>query len=84
MPDDSPNRAVAREVRPTMKLTAVYEQVPGGFVAFVEEWCATTAQGTTLEEARQNLRDAFDLTINANRLMSQWRVKGKTVFREPF
>ena len=84
MPDDSPNHAVAREARPTMKLTAVFEPVPGGFVAFVEEWCATTAQGATLEEARQNLRDAFDLTLNANRLMSQWRVKGKTVFREPF
>ena len=84
MPDDSPNHAAAREARPTMKLTAVFEQVPGGFIAFVEEWCATTAQGATLEEARQNLRDAFDLTINANRLMSQWRVKGMTVFREPF
>ena len=67
-----------------MKLTAVYERVPGGFVAFLEEWCGTTARGTTLDEARENLRDAVDLTINANRLMSQWRIKGKEVVREPF
>jgi predicted RNase H-like HicB family nuclease len=84
MLDDLRDHAAVREARPTMKLTAVFEPVPGGFVAFVEEWCATTAQGATIEEARENLRDAFDLTINANRLMSQWRVKGKTVFREPF
>jgi|GraSoi_2013_60cm_1033757.scaffolds.fasta_scaffold525148_1 predicted RNase H-like HicB family nuclease len=84
MLDDLRNHAAAREGRQTMKLTAVFEPVPGGFVAFVEEWCATTAQGATIEEARENLRDAFDLTINANRLMSQWRVKGKNVFREPF
>ena len=67
-----------------IKLTAVYEKVPGGFVAFVEEWCATTAQGATIEEAREKLRDAFDTTIIANRLMSQWRIKGKEVVREPF
>ena len=84
MPDDFRIPGGGRETRPAMKLTAVFEQVPGGYVAFVEEWCATTAQGATLEEARDNLRDAFALTINANRLMSQWRVKGKNVFREPF
>jgi predicted RNase H-like HicB family nuclease len=67
-----------------IKLTAVYEQVPNGFVAFLEEWCGTTAQGATLEEARAKLRDAVDLTINANRLMAQWRIKGKQVLREPF
>lgn len=67
-----------------MKLTAVFERVPGGFVAFVEEWCGTTAQGATIEEARENLRDAFDITITANRLMAQWRIKGKEVVREPF
>ncbi len=67
-----------------MKLTAVFEKVPGGFVAFVEEWCGTSAQGATLEEARENLRDAFDITITANRLMAQWRIKGKEVVREPF
>jgi predicted RNase H-like HicB family nuclease len=85
MPDDIRYPAGVRATLPTMKLTAVFEQVPGGgYVAFVEEWCATTAQGATLEEARKNLRDAFDLTINANRLMSAWRVKGKNIFREPF
>ena len=67
-----------------IKLTALYERVPEGFIAFVEEWCGTTAQGATLEEARENLRDAFHLSINANRLMSQWLIKGKEVLREPF
>jgi predicted RNase H-like HicB family nuclease len=67
-----------------MKLTAVFEKVPGGFLAFFEEWGATTARGATLEEARENLRNAFDLSIHANRLMAQWRIQGKDVLREPF
>jgi predicted RNase H-like HicB family nuclease len=67
-----------------IKLTAVFEKVPDGFVAFFEEWGATTARGATLEEARANLRNAFDLSIHANRLMAQWRIQGKEVLREPF
>jgi predicted RNase H-like HicB family nuclease len=43
-------------------LTAVYEEVPtsegGGYVAYAEGLPGAISEGDTLEEARENLRDA--------------------------
>jgi predicted RNase H-like HicB family nuclease len=54
-----------------MTLTAVYEEVPesegGGYVAYAEELPGAITQGDTLEEARENLRDAIELLLEANR-----------------
>ena len=41
-----------------MKLTAVFEKVPEGYIAFVEELPGANAQGKTLDEARRNLTEA--------------------------
>jgi predicted RNase H-like HicB family nuclease len=38
-----------------MPLTAVFLEVPEGYVAFVEELPGANTQGATLEEARENL-----------------------------
>lgn len=54
-----------------MKLTAVFEKVPQGYIAFVEELPGANAQGKTLEEARRNLSEAVDLVIDANRRLSE-------------
>lgn len=67
-----------------MNLTAVFEKVPEGYIAFVEELPGANAQGATLEEARENLREAVELVIEANRQMSEELIKGKSVIREPF
>src|SRR6266566_4129966 len=40
----------------TMQLTAVFEKVPEGYIAFVEELPGANTQGATLEEARTNLK----------------------------
>jgi hypothetical protein len=37
----------------SMQLTAVYMQVPEGYIAFVEELPGANTQGATLEEARE-------------------------------
>jgi len=46
-----------------MTLTAVLEEVPasegGGYVAYAEELPGAISEGDTLEEARENLRDAI-------------------------
>lgn len=36
----------------TIELTAVYREVPEGFIAFVEELPGANSQGATLDEAR--------------------------------
>ena len=67
-----------------MQLTAVFVRVPeGGYVAFVEELPGANTQGSTLEEARANLREAVALVIEANRELVGESLQGQAVTREP-
>ena len=67
-----------------MKLTAVFQQVPEGYIAFVEELPGANTQAATLEEARENLREAVLLVLEANRELAERSLSGQTVTREPF
>jgi predicted RNase H-like HicB family nuclease len=67
-----------------VKLTAVFQQVPEGYIAFVEELPGANTQGETLEEARENLREAVELVLEANRELAEKSLQGRTVTREPF
>ncbi|MEJ5222501.1 MAG: type II toxin-antitoxin system HicB family antitoxin [Tepidiforma sp.] len=62
--------------------TAVYVRVPEGYVAFVEELPGVNTQGRTLDEARENLREALDLVIAANRELVAHELVGREVVRE--
>jgi predicted RNase H-like HicB family nuclease len=66
-----------------MQLTAVFVQVPeGGYVAFVQELPGANTQGATLEEARENLREAVALVVEANRELAEESLRGQAVTRE--
>jgi predicted RNase H-like HicB family nuclease len=67
-----------------MKLTAVFEKVPEGYIGFIEELPGANTQGATIEETRSNLKEAVELVLEANRLLSEESLKGKRVIREPF
>ena len=67
-----------------MELTAVFIPVPEGYIAFVEEIPGANTQGDTLEEARENLREAVALVLEANRELAEISIAGQTVSREPF
>jgi len=67
-----------------MTLTAVYQQVPEGYIAFVEELPGANTQAPTLEEARESLREAVELVLEANRLLAEEEIGGRDVIREPF
>jgi predicted RNase H-like HicB family nuclease len=67
-----------------MKFTAVFQQVPEGYIAFVEELPGANTQAATLEEARENLAEAVELVLEANRTLAEEMMKGKTVIRENF
>lgn len=66
-----------------MDLTAVYIEVPEGYVAFVEELPGANTQGATLEEARENLQEAVALIIEANRELAEKALAGQHVTKEP-
>ena len=66
-----------------LELTAVYRKAPeGGYVAFVEELPGANTQGETLEEAHQNLREAVELVLEANRALAEEDLGGAEVIRE--
>jgi predicted RNase H-like HicB family nuclease len=67
-----------------MQLTAVFIEVPEGYIAFVEELPGANTQGNTLEEARENLREAVELVLEANRELVELSLTGQNVKREPF
>jgi predicted RNase H-like HicB family nuclease len=65
-----------------MKLTAVFQKVAQGYVAFVEELPGANTQGLTLKEARENLHEAVLLVLEANKALAEKGLKGKQVRRE--
>ena len=65
------------------QLTAVFQNVPEGYIAFVEELPGANAQGSTIDEARANLREAIELVLEANRTLAEEGLRDKTVIREP-
>jgi predicted RNase H-like HicB family nuclease len=67
-----------------MSFTAVFIQVPEGYVGFVEEIPGANTQGATLEEARENLREAVALVLEANRELAERSLAGQDVTKEPF
>lgn len=54
-----------------LELTAVFRRVPLGYIAYVEELPGANTQGSTLEAARENLREAAALVIEANRALAE-------------
>ena len=67
-----------------MQLTAVFMQAPEGYIGFVEELPGANTQGQTLEEARENLKEAVRMVLEANRELAVRTIEGRTVSREPF
>ena len=63
-------------------LTAVFERVPEGFIAYVEELPGANTQGATLEDARANLQEAIELVLEAHRAVTEEDLRGRDVIRE--
>ena len=59
-----------------MPLTAVYQKVNEGYIAFIEELPSANTQGNTLDEARTNLIEAAEMVMDANRFLAEESIKG--------
>lgn len=66
------------------RFTAVFQKEGKWWIGFVEELPGANTQGRTLEEARQNLKEAVALIIEANRQLAERELEGKEVVREEF
>ncbi|RMF38121.1 MAG: type II toxin-antitoxin system HicB family antitoxin [Chloroflexi bacterium] len=65
-----------------IKLTAIYEREGDWWIGYVEELPGANAQGQTLEEVRESLKEAVQLIIEANRELTRRETKGKEVIKE--
>jgi len=64
------------------RFTAVFERDGDWWVGSVEELPGVNTQGRTLDEARENLRDAVAMVIAANRDLARRDAEGRDVIRE--
>ena len=63
-------------------MTAVFREFPEGYAAFVEELPGANSQGATLDEARENLKEAVEMVLQANRELAEESLRGAEVVRE--
>lgn len=64
------------------KFTAVFQQDGDWWMAYVEELPGANSQGRTLDEARENLKEAVTLVVEANRELAWHHAVGNEVIRE--
>ncbi len=62
--------------------TAVFEQDGDWWIGYVEELPGANTQGATLEEARENLKEAVTMVLEANRQLAEQELVGRNVIRE--
>jgi predicted RNase H-like HicB family nuclease len=65
-----------------LQVTAVFHQVPEGWIAWAQEISGAMTQGDTLDEARANLLEAVQLVVEANRAMHEELHADLPVIRE--
>ena len=63
--------------------TAVFERAGDVWIGYVEELPGANTQGATIDEARDNLKEAVELILEANRALARQATAGKSVIREP-
>jgi len=64
------------------KYTAVIRRIKGWYIGYVEELPGANTQGKTLKEVRENLREAIELILQANRVLLDKELRGKKTIRE--
>lgn len=64
------------------EFTAVYQKSGKWYIAWVEEIPGVNTQGASKKEARENLKEALALILEANRTITR-RDESKLLYREP-
>jgi predicted RNase H-like HicB family nuclease len=66
------------------KITAVYRKFEDFWVGFVEEIPGVNTQGKTLEETKENLKEALELVIQTNRELIEKEMPKDGIVKEEF
>jgi predicted RNase H-like HicB family nuclease len=65
------------------RYTGVFEQVGEWWIGHVEELPGCNVQERSLDEARESLKEAAQLIVQANRELARQESEGHDVLREP-
>jgi predicted RNase H-like HicB family nuclease len=65
------------------RYTGVFEQVGDWWTGYAEELPGCNVQERTLDEARESLKEAIQLVVQANRDLARLGAEGHAVLREP-
>ena len=65
-----------------VNVTAVFRKVPEGYIGYIEEIPGANTQGTTLEETRENLKEALKLVLETNREIAEKEIEKDEILRE--
>lgn len=65
-----------------MDFTAVYKKHKNWYLGWVEEIPGVNTQGKTLREAKENLKEALELILETNRILSRKLTMPGKVIRE--
>ena len=66
----------------TKKRVQIFQKVPEGYIAFVEELPGANTQAETLYQAIINLEEAIQLVLEANRFLAEEKLQGQDIIRE--
>lgn len=67
-----------------MKITCVFQKVPEGYIAFIEDIPGVNVQALTLQEAKKDLKSALEDILSVNREIAEESISSEKlhVFRE--
>ncbi len=65
------------------EFTAVYKKDGKWYLGWIEEIPGVNTQGRTLEETKENLKEALLLIIETNRILNKIEGFGRRIIREP-
>jgi predicted RNase H-like HicB family nuclease len=68
-----------KDIITELRLTAIYEEADeGGYIGYIAELPGANTQGETLDEVRENLLEAVQMILDANREESEKRLAKNT------
>ncbi len=62
--------------------SGIIEKTDNWYIGFIEEIPGVNTQGKTVEEVKENLKEALELILITNRELSEKNIIGKNIIRE--
>ena len=62
--------------------TGIIEKTDDWYIGYIEEIPGVNTQGKTIDEVKDNLKEALELILVSNRELSEKNIVGKSIIKE--